>query len=355
MMPSVPWPYLSWTTSSSTTQYQNVMTTVPTAATVPMYTRINRKTGQVMQYIVDTYNHIQMMGINPSQYQSAMQAGDEWYDPDYAMQTEHLYTTRNGYKIFIRRNGEVEITAPDDTKLEQLIKVHPNAKLLDAHGRVIQIEKNGVIGVQALKNSTTRFIDIADPSTKLKESLAFSNFDRIAIPNIGCRLLLPNDVELKIDGGDGKITINDVDRKVFYEAAPRPFNKWLNASDTLEDFIRYLGTQEVRQRHVMKMPLGLFINWLIIAAAEADGDTADDLKPKLVEGVSEIKAIPRCLYCKRFLSRHRHEAGINFCRSDHMDRYMAREDLVRLPKRARRQRRQPALLPPSATFFEKAA
>lgn len=284
----------------------------------------------------------------------AMSPMDEWYDPDPNIQVEHLYTTKQGYKIYLRRSGEIEITAPDDTNLEQLIRLHPKAKLLDAQGRVIELEPNGVIGVQALKNSTTRFIDIADPSTKLKDSLLASNFNKIMIPNIGCRLVLPNDVELKIDG-DGKITINEADRKIFYEAAPRGFNRWMNASDVLEDFIRYLGTMEVRQRHVMKMPLGLFINWLIIAAAEADGDTADDLKPKLAEGVDSIKAIPRCLYCKRFLARHRHEAGINFCKSEHMDRYMAREDLVRLPKRARRQKRRPALLPPSATYFDRAA
>jgi hypothetical protein len=275
---------------------------------------------------------------------------DAWRDTTHA--GEHLYTALSGLKIHIRRDGGYTITAPDNVKLEELIRLQPNARLLDQYGRVIQIEPNGVIGVQALKNATTRFIDIADPTAVLKDSLAFTNFNRIAIPETGCRLLLPNDVELNVDE-TGLIKIIDADQKVFYEAAPRLFNKFLNASDVLESFIRYLGTQQVRQRHVMKMPLGLFINWLVIEAAHADGDPADDLQPKLVDGITTIKAQPRCLYCRRFIAQARYDRGINFCQSQHMDRYMAREDLVRLPKPHRARSR--LALPPSATYFDRAA
>jgi hypothetical protein len=182
--------------------------------------------------------------------------------------------------------------------------------------------------------------------------MAFNEFGRIVIPEDGCRLVLPNDVEVNV-APNGVIRISDVDAKVFYEAAPRPFNKFLNTSDVLELFIRYLGSQRVRQRHVMQMPLGLFINWLIIEAATADGDPADDLKPKLCEGVATIKAQPRCLYCKRFLARVRHDRGITFCSGAHMDRYVARENLVCLP----RPRRKPLAIaaPPSQNYFDRAA
>ncbi len=264
---------------------------------------------------------------------------------------DYVFVDPRGFKIRIKSNGSYEIEAPENMEVEHLLRLHPHARLLDRQGRVITFdEPNGVVAVEALKNSTTRFIDIVNPTTKLKDSLAFNHFDKIAIPNSGCRLLLPNDVEVRVES-NGAISINDAERKVFYEAAPRRFNKYLNASDVLENFIRYLGRMEVRQRHVMKMPLGLFINWLIIEAATADGDPADDLKPKLVEGVATLKAQPRCFYCKRFIAQARHERGINFCSSQHMDRYLAREDLVRLPKR---QKSRP-VLPPSATYFQKAA
>ena len=101
----------------------------------------------------------------------------------------------------------------------------------------------------------------------------------------------------------------------------------------------------------MQMPLGLLLNWLVIEAATADGGSADDLKPTLHDGVENLKAQPRCLYCKRFIARVRHEKGITFCSGGHMDRYMAREDLVQLPKR----RPVPVIAPPSETYFDRAA
>jgi hypothetical protein len=267
---------------------------------------------------------------------------------------EHVYATKEGLQVRFKLDGSVDITVPQNVEIGTLLRMVPHARLLDRQGRVITFdEPNGVVALEALKNSTTRFIDIAHPTAKLKDSLAFCHFNKIAIPNTGCRLILPNDVQVKIDGQTGGITIDDADRKVFYEAAPRGFNKYLNASDTLEDFIRYLGRMDVRQRHVMAMPLGLYINWLIIEAAEKDGDTADDLKPKLTEGVASLKAQPRCLFCKRFIAQARHEKGINFCCSTHMDRYMAREDLLKLPKRS--SRRRPVVQPPSVTYFDKAA
>ena len=165
-----------------------------------------------------------------------------------------------------------------------------------------------------------------------------------AAPSEAFVFRLPNDVEVRI-AKDGTVGIDDGQQKVLYEAAPRGFNKYLNASDVIEDFIRYLGKMNVRQGHVMKMPLGLFINWLVIESARADGDAADDLLPKLQTGVHEIKR-PTCLYCRRFISKSRHDRGVNFCSGSHLDRYTARP-LVPFRKQQ--------LLPPSATYFKVAA
>jgi hypothetical protein len=96
------------------------------------------------------------------------------------------------------------------------------------------------------------------------------------------------------------------------------------------------------------MPLGLFLNWLVIEAATADGETADDIKPKLDAGVDNLKAQPRCRYCQRFLAQARHDKGITFCSGMHMDRYMARENLVELPPR---RRPVPLIAPPSDRYF----
>ncbi len=164
---------------------------------------------------------------------------------------------------------------------------------------------------------------------------------------LGARIILPNGAEIKVDA-NGDISLDEQNAKIHYRAAPRNFNKFLNTSDVVEEFIRYLGSLDVRQRHVLTLPLGLFINWLVIAAAEADGDPADDLRPELSNGISALKARPRCRYCARFIPRAYHDNGVNFCAPAHMERFLAREKLT-LAKPALR------LLPPSATYFERAA
>lgn len=163
---------------------------------------------------------------------------------------------------------------------------------------------------------------------------------------LGARIILPNGAEIKV-AASGDISLNEQNAKIHYRAAPRDFNKFLNTSDVVEEFIRYLGSLDVRQRHVLTLPLGLFINWLVIAAAEADGDPADDLRPTLVQGVSVLKAQPRCHYCRRFIPRVYQERGVNFCAPAHMERFLARERLRPEPL--------PRLMPPSATYFERAA
>lgn len=81
-------------------------------------------------------------------------------------------------------------------------------------------------------------------------------------------------------------------------SAPKEFNKYLNGSDLLEEFIAFLGTEGVRQGEVMALPLELFIKWLIIRAAEADQE-----EPPVVFALPAPKPQPRCLGCQRYMHK----------------------------------------------------
>ena len=78
--------------------------------------------------------------------------------------------------------------------------------------------------------------------------------------------------------------------------APSGFNRYVNASDLLEEFIRFLGDEGVRQAEVMGLPVELFVKWLIIKACEHDGE-----EPNVTLQLPAPKSQPRCLGCQRFL------------------------------------------------------
>jgi hypothetical protein len=283
---------------------------------------------------------------------------DSWDGVEDAVQINrhdgvHEYTTRKGYRIRILADGDYEISAPEKLDLLDHVKLHPNANLLGPDGRVLEVNKDGTLKRDLLLNVSDNVIDLHNPSAQIKDAIGFQSFGKIAVPAGGTTLILPNEVKVKVDA-NGTTTIDTSDQKVIYDFAPRGFNRFLNASDVLEDFIRYLATQDVRQRHVMKLPLGLFIHWLIIAAAEADGDPAEDLKPNLHTGVAKVKAQPRCKFCQRFLAAARADKGIAFCSGAHMDRYMDREGLLALPARRARRVPVPRIAPPSESYFRAA-
>jgi len=79
-------------------------------------------------------------------------------------------------------------------------------------------------------------------------------------------------------------------------APPREFNPYINTSDLLEEFIAFLGDQDVKQRQVMQIPMEYFVKWLVIRACEVDQE----------EPTVELPALPatkqpRCLGCQRFM------------------------------------------------------
>lgn len=81
---------------------------------------------------------------------------------------------------------------------------------------------------------------------------------------------------------------------------PRSFNRYLNASDLLEEFITFIGNEGVRPDDMMQMPVELFVKWLIVRACEQDNEAPPaEVKLELPAPTPQ----PRCLGCQRFMKR----------------------------------------------------
>lgn len=138
---------------------------------------------------------------------------------------------------------------------------------------------------------------------------------------------LPDGAKLIIDAA-GNYRIEDKDAKVTYKAnRVREFSPHLNASDLLAQFVRYVGTLGVTQADVLRLPIELFINWLVIEAAERDQDPVPaDVVP--VESHLEIRRLrkPQCLHCGRFIPRLFTKHRFAFCGPEHGIAYLRRAE-----------------------------
>ncbi len=94
------------------------------------------------------------------------------------------------------------------------------------------------------------------------------------------------------------------------------FNRFLNASEMLEAFIKDCAPAGIKQNQILKVPVEAFINWLIYKAAESDGDQ-----------LPASRYNHRCGYCQRFIARHLVARGVNFCGPDHLGGYLQRTDV----------------------------
>lgn len=114
------------------------------------------------------------------------------------------------------------------------------------------------------------------------------------------------DVTYVVPAGTRQVTFpkwntNDPDYQEFEQTRrppPREFNRYINASDLLEEFIAWVGQQGVRQGEFMDLPVDLFVKWLVIRACEEDQE-----EPNVVLALPVPAAQPRCLGCQRFMSR----------------------------------------------------
>lgn len=145
----------------------------------------------------------------------------------------------------------------------------------------------------------------------------------------GMEALLPDGTVIKIDQR-GNFKIVDTDAKVIYKACRvREFNRYLNASDLLEKFIDDVGLiDRVTQEEILRLPIEAFINWLVLEAAKADGDSVRGLPS--VESALPAPASPalpppavykpRCGCCGRFIKKAFAAAQIHFCSPEHFQR-----------------------------------
>lgn len=137
-----------------------------------------------------------------------------------------------------------------------------------------------------------------------------------------CEITMPDGTLIKLQK-NGSYEIIDKDAKVVYRACRiREFNKFLNASDMIEEFIRFCGEHGARQGDVLSIPIKLFVGWLIIKAAEQDGE---DIREPIPLKVADLR-YPRCKSCGHFLPRKRVALRLEFCAEACIDRALAKVD-----------------------------
>jgi hypothetical protein len=146
-----------------------------------------------------------------------------------------------------------------------------------------------------------------------------------AIPdNFVGAISMPDGSIIDIDRGNFRVL--DKDAKVTYRGSRvREFNRYINASDLLAEFVEFLGAERLTEREALKIPIELFVAWMIVRAAEQDGeDAAEGDRLRLASG-AQIARSPRCRCCGRFIARRRARNGVLFCSGDHQERWLAKE------------------------------
>lgn len=114
---------------------------------------------------------------------------------------------------------------------------------------------------------------------------------------------------------------------------PREFNRYINASDLLEEFIEHMGKCGIKQGEFLNLPIEIFINWLILRAAQRDGDPVPEgvVAPENHPKAQQAKRFPRCRTCGRFITQRQAADGILWCDEKHLLIFMRRQEIKRLP------------------------
>ncbi len=131
----------------------------------------------------------------------------------------------------------------------------------------------------------------------------------------------------------GKYRIEDAAAKITYSAnRSRDFNRFVNASDLVAEFIEFAaktagGPDEPAD--ILKLPLDLFIAFLIVRASEQDSEVPPDVAVAKLDRDIPIALLPpprpcmvrgRCSYCGRFVKDRVRDAGILACSPEHAQR-----------------------------------
>lgn len=188
--------------------------------------------------------------------------------------------TGSGNAFFVTGNNQIVINNPSLMKLVSKSRIKVGNDLIDTLGQVLEISEGESLTVQ-----------------------------------------LPDETAIIIQA-DGSYMIRYADQTIV-RRKPNPkreFNRFVNASDLLEEFIRDLGACKVKQNQVLQIPIELFINWLVIKAAEQDEEEVPKEVPRLEDQVKYKP--PRCKYCGKFISKRHFHFGIYFCNSRHFEKYV---------------------------------
>lgn len=175
-------------------------------------------------------------------------------------------------------------------------------------------------------------------SLESAQKLILSSGKLIVPPGKSLEVFLPDRSILRVTK-DGNFKISDENSRVVYRANRlREFNRYINSSDLMEEFIRDLDRIGATSERALQIPIEVFINWLILKAAEADGDPPPaGVKPikelislPVTNGSSSqpaallppprvrmISSPPRCRYCGRFINVRGFLAGVDFCGETH--------------------------------------
>lgn len=172
--------------------------------------------------------------------------------------------------------------------------------------------------------SCTTATDWPEYSTWDSERIMFREVIPDKLPAGKRTLELPDGAKLIVDHA-GNYRIDDADAKVTYQANRiREFSPHLNASDMLAKFVDYVRTVGVKRQDVLELPIKLFVSWLVIEAAERDGDEI----PAGIVPVEKDRAVslllrPRCLACGRFVPKRHARHGFPYCSPEHAGRHIA--------------------------------
>ena len=86
-------------------------------------------------------------------------------------------------------------------------------------------------------------------------------------------ITLPDGAVMKFDGG--KYHIEEAGAQISYRAnRRREFNRYVNASDLLEEFIGDMASLGINQKQFLALPINAFITWLVLKASQADDEAA---------------------------------------------------------------------------------
>ena len=182
---------------------------------------------------------------------------------------------------------------------------------------VVKNQNNTFTAYTTNSTSTTGLANYIGGSNVVITDAYYQNNDIDIEQGHACCINMPDGSVIRVDE-KGNYVIEDKDAKVTYRAhRMREFNRYLNASDMLEQFIKDLGLVGVKQDEVLKVPIQLFINWLIVKSAEQDGEEVPDV-PRIED---QVKKPVQCKHCGRFVSPEKAKKGLQFCNAEHYELY----------------------------------